>query len=71
MIIICSIVIIGMWLEHFLLVAPAFFPKTTSLPLSWIDVGLTLGFLGLLVAALIYYLKQFPELLQQSAQEGR
>ncbi len=71
MIVICGVAIIGMWLEHFLLIAPAFFPQSTGLPLSWIDLGVALGFLGLLVAALIYYLNQFPELLQQRAQEGR
>lgn len=71
MIVICAVVIIGMWLEHFLLIAPAFYPRAVSLPLGWIDVGVSLGFLGLLVGALIYYLNQFPELLQQRAEEGR
>ncbi len=70
MIVICSIVILGMWLEHFLLIAPAFYPDTTSLPLGWIDVGVALGFIGLLAGALLYYLNQFPELLQQRAGEG-
>jgi hypothetical protein len=70
MIIICTLVIIGMWLEHFLLLAPAFYPDTTALPLSWIDLGVALGFAGLLVYSLSAYLKQFPELLK-SAEEGR
>lgn len=71
MIVICAIVIIGMWLEHFLLIAPAFHPQTQSLPLSWIDPAVGAGFLGLLVSALGYYMKQFPELLDQRIQEGR
>ena len=71
MIVICTIVIIGMWLEHFLLIAPAFYPHTTSLPLGWVDPGVALGFLGMLAGALIYYLNQFPELLQPRAREGR
>ncbi len=71
MIIICSLVITGMWLEHFLLIAPAFYPHPESLPLSWIDAGVALGFLGLLASALIYYLKQFPEVLHQKVGEGR
>lgn len=70
MAVICAIIIVGMWLEHFLLIAPAFYPNATSLPLSWIDVGVGLGFMGLLTAALGYYLKQFPELLHQPAGEG-
>lgn len=71
MIVICSIVIIGMWLEHFLLIAPAFHQDAHSLPLSWIDVGVGLGFLGLLGTALGSYMKQFPELLHPRAEEGR
>jgi len=70
MIVICSLVITGMWLEHFLLIAPAFYPHSESLPLSWIDAGVGLGFLGLLASALTYYLKQFPEVLHQKVEEG-
>ena len=70
MIVICSLVIGGMWLEHFLLIAPAFYPDTESLPLSWIDFGVALGFLGLLAAALTYYLKQFPEVLHPRVEGG-
>ncbi len=71
MTVICSLVIIGMWLEHFLLLAPAFFPDTHSLPLSWVDFGVALGFLGLLAAAVTLYVEQFPELLHVRAEEGR
>ena len=71
MIVICSAVITGIWLEHFLLIAPTFYPGAKSLPLSWIDAGVGLGFIGLLAAALIYYLKQFPEILQTQIEEGR
>jgi Ni/Fe-hydrogenase subunit HybB-like protein len=71
MTIICSLVIIGMWLEHFLLLAPALYPDTHSLPLSWIDLGVALGFLGLLAAAISLYVEQFPELLHVRAEEGR
>jgi hypothetical protein len=70
MAVICTIVILGMWLEHFLLIAPAFYPKATALPLSWIDLGVGLGFIGLLATALGYYLKQFPELLHPPVGEG-
>jgi hypothetical protein len=70
MIIICSITIVGMWLEHFLLLAPAFYPNTQTLPLSWIDLGVAFGFAGLLAWALAAYLKQFPGLLVPAG-EGR
>jgi hypothetical protein len=71
MIVICAVVITGMWLEHFLLIVPVFDPHPVSLPLNWIDAGVGLGFLGLLVAALTYYLNQFPEVLQPRVEEGR
>jgi hypothetical protein len=70
MVVICSVVMVGMWLEHFLLLAPAFYPHANALPLSWVDGGVTLGFLGLMVAALASYLEQFPELLHPRAGEG-
>jgi hypothetical protein len=71
MIVICSLVIVGMWLEHFLLLAPALYPETHSLPLSWIDLGVAVGFLGLLSAAVALYVEQFPEMLHVRAEEGR
>ena len=70
MIVICSITTVGMWLEHFLLLGPAFYPKTAALPLSWIDFGVALGFAGMLIWALAAYFKQFPGLLIP-AEEGR
>lgn len=71
MVVICSAVMIGMWLEHFLLLAPVFYPGTQTLPLTWVDGGIALGFLGLMVASVASYLEQFPELLQAPAGEGR
>ena len=68
MIIICTTIIIGMWLEHFLLLAPAFYPGAVALPLSWIDLGVAMGFFGLLVWSLAAYLKQFPELLRPAGE---
>ncbi len=71
MIVICSVVIVGMWLEHFLLLGPAFHHHVKALPLSWIDGGVALGFLGLLIAALSVYLRQFPEVLHTRPEESR
>jgi TRAP-type C4-dicarboxylate transport system permease small subunit len=69
MIVICGAVLVGMWLEHFLLVGPAFYQHVKSLPLSWTHGTVALGFLGLLAGALLYYLEQFPEILQARSQE--
>lgn len=63
MLIICSVVIGGIWLEHFLLLRPAFYPKATSLPFHMVDVAVALGFFGLQALVVTRYLKVFPELM--------
>jgi hypothetical protein len=62
MIVLCSVVFIGIWLEHLLLVGPALSPQVTSLPLGPSDGLITLGFLGLMAAAVTFFLNLFPEL---------
>jgi hypothetical protein len=69
MVAICGAVIIGMWLEHFLLLGPVYHHGPKVLPLSWIDGLIALGFLGLLMAAVSVYLKQFPEVLRTRLEE--
>lgn len=71
MIVICSVVIAGMWMEHFLLLEPAFNRHAASLPLSWVDGMVALGFLGLLMTAVSFYLRQFPEVLNARLEESR
>jgi hypothetical protein len=61
MIIICSIVIVGIWLEHLLLLGPALSHETQSIPVSISDGLISLGFLGLMAIAVGYFLKVFPE----------
>ena len=60
MIILCIVVFIGIWLEHLLLLGPALSPQATSLPLGLSDVLITLGFLGLLILAVTFFLRIFP-----------
>jgi hypothetical protein len=67
--VLCAMVIIGIWLEHFLLLGPVYYPSATRLPLSWVDGLTALGFLGLLALCVTVYLRQFPELLQIDARE--
>lgn len=69
MIALCSVVIIGIWLEHLLLIGPALNHGATRLPLGLFDILMFIGFLALLAQAVRYYLDQFPELL--SVQEGK
>ena len=55
------------WLEHHLLIGPAYHHHATSLPIGFADVLVALGFVGLLALAVTGYLRQFPELLQNDA----
>lgn len=61
---ICLTVMAGIWLEHYLLLGPAFHHHARHLPLGWVEVAVAVGFFGLLATAVSGYFKQFPELLQ-------
>ena len=61
MLTICSVVIVGIWLEHLLLLGPALSHETQAIPLSLSDGLISLGFLGLMAIAVGYFLKVFPE----------
>ncbi|UCF57334.1 MAG: hypothetical protein JSW15_02360 [Deltaproteobacteria bacterium] len=63
MIVLCSVVIAGIWLEHLLLLGPALSPHVAVLPLSPVDGFITLGFLGLMALSLIFFLRLFPVLV--------
>jgi hypothetical protein len=69
MIALCGTVILGIWLEHLLLLGPALNHAAVELPLGVADVLVFLGFLGLMVLAVAYTLKTFPELLPPPASE--
>ena len=71
MIILCLTVIVGVWLEHLLLLGPALNPSVSSIPLSISDGLITLGFLGLMIIAVTYFLRQFPELVRTKKREVR
>jgi hypothetical protein len=62
--ILCAIVIMGICLEHFLLIAPALNPHVSALPLGLSDGLIFLGFLGLMALSVIFFLNLFPELFR-------
>jgi hypothetical protein len=68
MVIICSVVIIGMWFEHLLLLGPALSHNADTIPVEITDGLISLGFLGLMMMAVKYYLKRFPELVHVKAE---
>ena len=70
MIILCSIVIFGIWLENLLLLGPALNPTATSLPLGFWDGLISLGFLGLMATALTGFFALFPPSTPADAKEG-
>jgi len=61
MLTICSVVIVGIWLEHLLLLGPALSHDAQVIPLSLSDGLISLGFLGLMAIAVSTFLKVFPE----------
>lgn len=64
MIPICALVIIGIWLEHLLLLGPALSHNPDSIPLGFSDGLIFLGFFGVMTIAVTYFLRRFPELVR-------
>ncbi len=63
MIVLCSVVLAGIWLEHLLLLGPALNPRAVAVPLGPVDGFITLGFLGLMVISILLFLRLFPALV--------
>jgi hypothetical protein len=71
MIALCGLVILGIWLEHLLLLGPALNHDAAELPLGLTEGLVFIGFLGLMVLTLAYALKTFPELLPPGSERAR
>ncbi len=61
MAVLCSAVLVGIWLEHLLLLGPALNHDVTSVPLGFGDGLISLGFLGLMTIAVAGFLNLFPQ----------
>ncbi len=59
MIILSIIILIGMWLERFILVVPSTWKKD-FLPLGLVEVLVTIGFAGVVALCLAFYLRMVP-----------
>jgi hypothetical protein len=70
MIVLCSVAIAGIWLEHLLLLGSPLSHSAHSLPLGISDVVISLGFLGLMLMAIAYFLREFPELARVEGREA-
>ena len=64
----CLLVIAGMWLEHYLLLAPALHHQPGHMPLSAYEILIALGFGGLLIFTVFGFLNQFPEMLASTGE---
>jgi hypothetical protein len=63
MLILASAIIAGIWLEHLLLLGPAWDHGAARLPLGMWDALISFGFLGLMAASVAAFLNFFPELV--------
>lgn len=63
MAVICLVVIGGIWLEHFLVLGPAFYHHASSLPIGISDLLISFAFLGMLSLTISGFLARFPELV--------
>jgi Ni/Fe-hydrogenase subunit HybB-like protein len=70
MAVLSSMVLVGVWLEHLLLVGPAMNHEATVLPLGFGDGIISLGFLGLMVIAVSGFLELFPQPVPAKDAEG-
>lgn len=55
-----ALVLIGLWVERFILVYPTLYPRAESIPLGYPEVGIALGYLGIVLASLAWFKKTFP-----------
>jgi hypothetical protein len=70
MMVLCGLVILGIWLEHLLLLGPALNHGAAELPLGIADGLVFIGFLGGMLLAVGTMLKTFPELLPPESGGG-
>jgi len=61
MIMLSLIILIGMWLDKFILVAPSLW-KQKGVPLGAMEMLVTAGYLGIVGLCLTAFLKRFPAL---------
>ena len=69
MAVLCSVVIIGIGLEHLLLLGPALSPDISGLSQGVATGVIFVGFFGLMGMALRFFLNLFPELVLAQEQE--
>ena len=69
MLVLCTAVVTGFWIEHYLLLGPVYIHHGEQLPFGIMDGLIAMGFFGLLASAITLYLRQFPELFSGDQRE--
>lgn len=57
-----GMILLGNWLERFLLVAPSLYPHGEGLPLGLPEIGVGIGFGCLFAASYLWFMRTFPAL---------
>lgn len=61
MMVLAGLILVGMWLERFLLVAPSL-TKGQGMPLGFMEILISAGFLGAMALCLMVFFRKFPAL---------
>lgn len=54
------IVLIGLWVERYLLIYPSYYFAADELVFGWQEIGIGLGFAGLMLGSLLFFATRFP-----------
>ena len=55
-----TIVLVGIWVERYMLVYPSLYADANNVPLGWQEIGIALFFLSLLLSAVLWFATRFP-----------
>lgn len=55
-----GVVLVGLWLERYILIYPSYYPLADWLPFGWQEIGMALPFAGLFLLALMAFATRFP-----------
>ena len=61
MMVLGAVILVGMWLERFLLVVPSLW-KESAIPLGLTELLITAGFFGIMGLCVLFFLQRFPVL---------
>lgn len=69
MTVVSALVLTGLWIEHFLVLGPNYLHHPAGFPITISDIAISLGFLSVMIICLLFYFKEFPELLESESGE--